>query len=352
MLLLNSFLRDVATLYRVESVKKLQKYFAFFDKIGVEFNESCVSLDCVEEYNEDLNEVLNEIKRKDGFKYIENLLNQEKVYEKLSEYKIDMLTLNLYKRLEKNDGLKELLESFKNEIPKIRYTRSNIVSGRLSIVKGPRLINLPKKYRNILKSRFAYGEICMIDFVSLEPRVARYVVGESAGKDIYQDVCDKMEFQVDRSVMKRAVISILYGGGENLEIGELSPDKIEIIRKSLHEYFNIKYLLELAMKRDEWGFYRSYWGRPIHWGEDVRLNQVLNGYIQSSAVDVALNGFLKLTQEFDEGIRPLFFIHDAMFVDVKKDSKQNLVNIVNQGYNCNSLGHFPLNLELISERKF
>ncbi len=32
------------------------------------------------------------------------------------------------------------------------------------------------------------------------------------------------------------------------------------------------------------------------------------------------------------------------------ESKNKLVNLVNKGYNCPSLGKFPLNLELVSER--
>lgn len=344
-----SFLKELSSLYKIESYKNLQKYLRFFETLNVQFDERSISHDQFEEYSNQLKEINNDLNLKDKGSYLQNLLKQEEIYTKLRSYNVDMLALNLYKRLEKNEGIKDLLETFKSR-EKIRYTRSNIVSGRLSIVQGPKLINLPKKYRNIIKSKFEYGEICMIDFVSLEPRVARYIAGSEAGSDIYQEICDKMDFQVDRSVMKRAVISILYGGGENLEIGELSSDKIEIIRNSLHEYFNIKYLLDLAMKQDEWGYRRSYWGRPIHWEGDVRLNQILNGFIQSSAVDVALNGFSQLINEFDEGIRPLFFIHDAMFVDVKKESKNKLVNLVNKGYNCPSLGKFPLNLELVSER--
>ena len=343
------FLKELSNLYKIESYKNLQRHLSFFDILKIQFDERSISYDQFDEYLSHLKEINDDLQKKDRDDYLLNLSSQESIYAKLRSYNVDMLALNLYKRLEKNEGIKDLLESFKSR-EKIRYTRSNIVSGRLSIIQGPKLINLPKKYRNIIKSKFESGEICMIDFVSLEPRVARYIAGSEAGPDIYQEICDKMDFQVDRSVMKRAVISILYGGGENLEIGELSPDKIEIIRNSLHEYFNIKYLLELAMKQDEWGYRRSYWGRPIHWEGDVRLNQILNGFIQSSAVDVALNGFHQLINSFDENIRPLFFIHDAMFVDVKKESKNKLVNLVKQGYNCPSLGNFPLNLELVSER--
>jgi hypothetical protein len=212
-------------------------------------------------------------------------------------------------------------------------------------------MNLPKKYRNILKSRFEEGEILMIDFKSLEPRVARYISGQSAAEDIYQEICDQMEFPVDRVVMKRAVISILYGMGEDVSIGELSADKSRAIRMKVLEYFNINYILELAMQRDASGHHLTHFGRPIKWPADTHLHQVLNGYIQGTAVDVALAGFLDFTQQFNEEMLPIALIHDAMIVDVATKSKEKFVKIVNNGYNFKDLGHFPLNIETISQRK-
>lgn len=351
MLSFNSFLFDLFEMYRIEDKGALKKYSSLFEKLNIDFSE-----DIINEEDERLKGIIEKLKRDlfdrdKKYKYIDRLINQSGIYESLKKYDIDGISLSLYKRLEKNSGIVDLLESFRY-YDKLKYTRSNIVSGRLSIVKGPRFMQLPKKYRNVVKSRFSEGEILMVDYVSLEPRVARYIVGGEAKEDIYQGICDELDFVVDRAVMKRAVISILYGASEEMEIGELSQDKIGLIRNKVNEYFNINHLLELAMKQDEWGYRRSFWGRPIHWGEDVRLNQILNGYIQSTAVDVALDGFLNMTKQFNEGMRPLFFIHDAMFVDVKKDCKNDFVNIIKQGYNCKELGFFPLNIELISERKY
>ena len=347
---LNFLINEIFDLYKIEEISKLKKYFDFFKKVDSDFSVLCVSEED-EEYHKCMVEVEGMIKKFDNCGYVERLIRQESVYKLLRGYDIDRMLLSVYKKIEKNEGIIELLNGFMR-CEKIRYTRSNIVSGRLSIVKGPRFMQLPKKYRNVVKSRFSEGEILMVDYVSLEPRVARYIVGGEAKEDIYQGICDELDFAVDRAVMKRAVISILYGASEEMEIGELSQDKIGLIRNKVNEYFNINHLLELAMKQDEWGYRRSFWGRPIHWGEDVRLNQILNGYIQSTAVDVALDGFLNLIEQFNEGMRPLFFIHDAMFVDVKKDCKNDFVNIIKQGYNCKELGFFPLNIELISERKY
>jgi DNA polymerase I-like protein with 3'-5' exonuclease and polymerase domains len=278
------------------------------------------------------------------------MLENSQIFNLLQPINLDKLLLSVYKKLEKHDGNISLLNTFKDN-EKIEYTRSEIITGRLSVSKGPKIMNLPKKYRNILKSRFEEGEILMIDFKSLEPRVARYISKQDASDDIYQDICDQMEFPVDRVVMKRAVISILYGMGEDVSIGELSQDKSRLIRLKVLDYFNINYILELAMQRDASGNYQTYFGRPIKWPADTQLHQVLNGYIQGTAVDVALAGFLDFTRQFNEDMLPIALIHDAMIVDVALKSKEKFVKIINNGYNFKDLGHFPLNIEIISQRK-
>ena len=47
--------------------------------------------------------------------------------------------------------------------------------------------------------------------------------------------------------------------------------------------------------------------------------------------------------------KPIFIIHDALVLDVHSDYKNDIVNIVNKGYTCNRLGHFPVEIEKLSE---
>ncbi len=322
----------------------------FFKTNQILFNKESIPDHFLETYEKERKIVLNNIKKKDEKNYARLLLENSQLFGVLQPIVIDNLLLGVYKKLEKHDGNIALLNTFKNN-QKIEYTRSEIITGRLSVCSGPKILNLPKKYRNILKSRFNEGEILMIDFKSLEPRVARYISGQVAHEDIYQDICDQMEFPVDRTVMKRAVISILYGMGEETIIGELSTDKTRAIRLKVLEYFNIKYILQLAMQRDASGNHLTHFGRPIKWPVDTQLNQVLNGYIQGTAVDIALAGFLEFTRQFNNDMIPIALIHDAMIVDVALKSKENFVKIINNGYNFKDLGHFPLNIEIISQRK-
>ena len=326
------------------------KFKKFFHKQGFSFHKNSIPDHFLKNYEDERVEILRNLKKKDSRNYLPLCLNNAKIFNFLQPIKIDRLLLGVYKRLEKHEGNIALLNSFVNDA-RIEYTRTDVVTGRLSVIQGPKIMNLPKKYRNILKSRFSEGEILMVDFKSLEPRVARYISGQTAADDIYQEMCDQMTFPVDRVVMKRAVISILYGLGEETSIGELSQEKSRAIREKALEYFNINYILSLAMQRDASGYHLTHFGRPIKWPSDTQLHQILNGYIQGTAVDVALSGFLNLIEQFDEEMIPLGLIHDAILVDVSQNSKNKFVKLVSNGYNFKDLGHFPLNIETISHRK-
>ena len=324
----------------------------FFKDLKTDFNMLSLPKHFIGRYEEEVDKIEKLIIKKDekNYRYVFNKNNE--LFKKIRDIRVDKLLLSMYKKIEKHEGNISLLNSFRDG-DCIEYTRSEIITGRLSIKNGPKLMNLPKKYRNILKSRFDNGEILMVDYKSLEPRVARYIVGEKAAEDIYQDICDRMDFLVDRSVMKKAVISVLYGiSEESMNIGELSLDKVRDIRMKVLEYFNINYILKLAMQQNASGYYMTYFGRPIHWNkEEVHLNQILNGYIQGTAVDVALSGFLELVNNFDDKMIPIGLIHDAMLVDVAAESKNSFVKLVKNNYNYNNLGYFPLNIETISQRK-
>jgi DNA polymerase I-like protein with 3'-5' exonuclease and polymerase domains len=170
--------------------------------------------------------------------------------------------------------------------------------------------------------------------------------------DIYQDIINGLDYLVDRVVMKRAVLSILYGmSEEQTKIGELSEERVKDIRRRVFEYFKIDELLNLALKKSRCGYYQTFFGRPIHWDKDVQLHQVLNGYIQGTAVDVALSGFLNLIERFDEEMVPVGLIHDAMLIDVSKKNKNKFVKLIEEGYNCKDLGRFTFSIETISQRK-
>ena len=94
----------------------------------------------------------------------------------------------------------------------------------------------------------------------------------------------------------------------------------------------------------------NFFGRPIWNINETKENKLINNYIQSTAVDIALSYFSELSDVIDlELCKPIFIIHDALVLDVHNDYKNEFVHIVNKGYNCSQLGYFPLEIEKLSE---
>ena len=111
------------------------------------------------------------------------------------------------------------------------------------------------------------------------------------------------------------------------------------------DFFEYDKLIDISKNETEWGFRMNYFGRPIWNVEERKDSTVINNYIQSTAVDVALMYFNELINLVETDIcKPLFVIHDAIVFDVKNSYKEQFVNIVNEGYNCKELGYFPLEI--------
>jgi len=348
-----NIIQNVELFSLFKEIEPFIKFKKFFGDLKVSFTENSLPDHFLDLWQRDNAEVFQRIKLKDEKNYCDLFLKNNQLFERIDEINIDRLALSMYKKFEKHEGNISLLNTFKSG-DRIEYTRNETVSGRLTVKSGPKLLNLPKKYRNILKSRFAEGEIVMVDFKSLEPRVAKYILSknEILNDDIYQDLISQLSFNIDRVVMKRAVISILYGmSEETMQIGELAIDKIREIRQCVLKYFKIADLLELSLQKNKSGSYQTYFGRPIYWDNDVQLHQVLNGYIQGTAVDVALSGFLELTNHFNNEMIPIGLIHDAILIDVEKNSKNKFVKLIENGYNFKDLGQFTFSIETISQRK-
>ena len=74
-----------------------------------------------------------------------------------------------------------------------------------------------------------------------------------------------------------------------------------------------------------------------------------NNYIQSTAVDVCLLYFSDLCNNIDlNSAVPLYIIHDALLLDVKKEYFDKFNNIISLGYENDKLGNFPIELTKIN----
>ena len=280
-----------------------------------------------------------------------NFLKRYDLYENflsnLVESKIDILAYKAFLEIESNETIKSSIKSFKptkNFTNKVKYI-NNTVTGRLTVKEGPRILTLPKRCRNILKSSFENGKIVSVDFCNLEPRLALHLLNKSNNEDIYEYFRNKISFNVDRSVIKRAVISILYGAKSN-NLADLTAARSEEVFNMLKDYFDMSKLLDIAEKNKNDLFRRNFFGRPLHNVKETRENIVVNNYIQSTAVDISLKCFFELSNTIDKNLcKPLYVLHDAIILDVNNDYIKELNIIVDKGYLEKGLGYFPLSIE-------
>ncbi len=96
-------------------------------------------------------------------------------------------------------------------------------------------------------------------------------------------------------------------------------------------------------------FITNYYGRPLRCENESLF---VNHYTQSTAVDVACDGFLKLAQDCSAEITPIFLLHDEMIVDVHKDNIEKLKNACKHGLFIPSLNtNFYTTMKVFNARK-
>jgi hypothetical protein len=229
------------------------------------------------------------------------------------------------------------------------YSQTSTSTGRLVVNSGPSILTLPARNRDILKSSMG-GKIFQVDFVSLEPRVMRYVNNQDAPDDIYNDIKDKLfNSEIDRKVVKLATLSALYGSSHRA-ISEITGNKESsknVIRR-VRQYFDVD-RMERGLMRilHEEKQIANYYGRPLRI-EDPRPNILISHYVQSTAVDTALIGFSRLMKDLTLlKIVPIYVIHDAVVVDVPMDSIEEFHKICNVGIQL-PLGQFKFDVTQLS----
>lgn len=342
---------NIDELFKLSLLKRYNKYFYMYTKdISLKETKLILPDSVVNEFDESINEFKNQIDSIDTLNYANNITTYYDKFKKFSSACIDTKVYNLLKIKEKNETLQHVLKTFSysintKETRKVEYELNKTTTGRLVVKQGsPSILTLPKKYRTIFQSRYIHdGELLMIDFKSLEPRIAKKLTSNEIYEDIYEEINRLTEENLDRSVIKKAVISTLYGSHSSLD--NISKEKTEKLMETCKQFFEYDELIKLSDNPCNEGYRKNYFGRPIHNEEETRTNVIVNNYLQSTAVDVALMYFCKLIDLVDnQKCKPLFVIHDAIVFDTHNSYKNDLVNIVKQGYNCEKLGYFPLEL--------
>ncbi len=250
---------------------------------------------------------------------------QQRLLDCLQRPAVDVTELGrLYKATE---GDTSTLDSFEADTSGftdcVKYDRFKTTTGRLTVSSGPRILTLPKSSRGIIKSRWPDGRIVFVDYVSLEPRIALAIAGGDPKRDIYAQIERDLGLNLSRSVLKRAVLSILYGAGTARisDLTGLSKSEAHGLSYQLKQFFCVKRITDKVMDTVVDGYMRNYYGRPIFAGGKAS-SIIYNHYIQSTAADAALLGFASLLDSVEqtfESCVPLFVIHDCIVLDCAPD---------------------------------
>ena len=220
-----------------------------------------------EEWLKDYEESKTELLLKDkNLNYLKTYDNQQDIFKNIFSAKINLLSYRVFKELEKNETIISNLNSFKPNkgyANIVKYSQTSTVTGRLINTKNsPKILTLPSRCRKIFESRWQNnGELLYVDFKTLEPRVIRKINGMESPYDIYTAITETLDFNVDRVIIKRGIISTLYG--LNTCIKGLSEERSNAVLSATKEYFDLNNILLKASEINDIGCRNNFFGRPI-----------------------------------------------------------------------------------------
>ena len=338
----------LSKIFGLENINIYNKYINMFsnpEKLDI---KEILPDTIVNQYIKDCESLLEEISLLDTENYREKVETYYNFLNNLSSIKINIIAYKAFCEVEKNETILSTLKSFKpykGFSNKVDYNITGTITGRLTTKKcSPKVLTLPSRCRKIFESSYgSEGKLYNIDFVSLEPRVARKVLGKECAKDIYEEIKSNLNMIIDRSIIKKAIISVLYGKHSDIE--GISKEKSDLILKCVNEYFSIYDLYQISNEIYNNRFRRNFYGRPILNLDEDKTNKIINNYIQSTAVDISLMYFSSIAKKFENKIRPLFVLHDAFIVDIHNEYEEEFLSEIKKGFTCNKLGYFPIEIK-------
>lgn len=253
------------------------------------------------------------------------------VFDFLQPVKINTEKHSHYINLDKTGHTESFTPDEEGYTRPVEYDRLSTITGRLKTVSGPRILLLPKIYREVMESRWGNkGKIVSLDYSSLEPRTLLSVCGgQPIERDLYTHVKDNLFKNIDninRATVKKVVLSELYGAGLD-SIKEKLPDVKDVawVVSEIRNYFGIEKLKQKLYS--EWissgqRYITNFYGRRV---KTENTHTLINHYVQSTAVDISLQGFLSILQLIKDmdrlsDIVPLFILHDAIILDVNENA--------------------------------
>jgi len=263
-------------------------------------------------------------------KYVETLIEGRRLLERLQPTLVDREEVESLLKESDNGFLRSFLPEVGNECPPVKYSHDS-ATGRLRVISGPKILNLSKQHRRVMKSRFRKGTIAMIDFVSLEPRTALLLTREDTPVDIYEAMRSETKSDLSRAKLKVATLASLYGSTHTDQATMSVVERFFRVREIHERHLGTSPMVNL-------------YGRPLM-PENDRLK--LPYFVQSTSVDVSLIGFGKILRKYLE-IVPLFVLHDALFIDVEMDLFRELSNTGIE-VNVEPLGKYFLSIQRVDQ---
>lgn len=257
----------------------------------------------------------------------------QKVFDYLQPAKINVERYQQYSQLDQTGHIQSFKPNQDGYANVVEYDRVSNITGRFKTVSGPMLLHLPKIYRSVLESRWKNnGAIVSLDYKSLEPRVLLATSGTQPKEGIEKDIYDSVRLflfqdnpEVDREVVKKIVLSELYGAGiETLRQRLPNVRDLEVVVGQIADWFGLEALrskLFEQWKQTSNKYIDNFYGRRV---KTETSHTLVNHYVQSTAVDVAMLGFLNILQYVEElgkqqDIVPIFILHDALILDIHEN---------------------------------
>lgn len=241
--------------------------------------------------------------------------------------------------------------------PSVRYDRLATATGRLTVVEGPHVLTLRKDLRSVMVSRHGVkGAIVALDFAALEARVVLRTAGgvDPGVPDLYGAIACELGGCASRDAVKTCVLSLIFGAGRRSTAERLGTDgpEVDAFITLVGARFGFGALgTALTQLREEQGVLRNAFGRPLLMdGHAAPAGSLLvSHYVQATGVDVALVGFDIVETELARTAprtRPLFVLHDALFLDVpldELDAVKAMASVAVPGFDAS----FPLRFEIV-----
>ena len=232
------------------------------------------------------------------------------------------------------------------------YDNFSSSTGRMSIKSGPKILNLNRQHRHVFKSRWGdEGSLLGIDFTSLEPRVIMSLLGEDVSStDIYTLIASKAGLHsLDRDTIKLMILSILYGmTRKNFIVKFIMTQDPDVSYDRIGEVIGVKKILEKIRREMSGDTFKNHYGRPLKCDQNLMINY----FTQSSAVDVACDGFLNLVEENGDAVTPVFLIHDELVIDIHNRDREQIDEYCRNGIRIPSLEtSFPVKVKVFNGRE-